>query len=117
MKYQKLDGRNEISVMFWKFVCSSCTGCRQPRRPRPSRRTRSRTSVTANGGSMAAIVTAAEQYNVALCRWQTNDVTYNGWHSRLTNKNTTKTAKTTQRPQPQQARTTVLYVLYVGGVA
>jgi len=29
MKYQKLDGRNEISVMFWKFVCSSCTGCRQ----------------------------------------------------------------------------------------
>jgi len=27
MKYQKLDGRNEISVMFWKFVCSSCTGC------------------------------------------------------------------------------------------
>jgi len=29
MKYQKLDGRNEISVMFWKFVCSSCIGCRQ----------------------------------------------------------------------------------------
>ena len=28
-KYQKLDGGNEISVMFWKFVCSSCTGCRQ----------------------------------------------------------------------------------------
>ena len=28
MKYQKLYGRNEISVMFWKFVCSSCTGCR-----------------------------------------------------------------------------------------
>jgi len=25
MKYQNLDGRNEISVMFWKFVCSSCT--------------------------------------------------------------------------------------------
>jgi len=29
MKYQKLDGRNEISVTFWKFVCSRCTGCRQ----------------------------------------------------------------------------------------
>jgi len=29
MKYQKLDGTNGISVMFWKFVCSSCTGCRQ----------------------------------------------------------------------------------------
>jgi len=29
MKYQKLDGKNEISVMFWKFFCSSCTGCRQ----------------------------------------------------------------------------------------
>jgi len=29
MKYQKLEGRNEISVMFSKFVCSSCTGCRQ----------------------------------------------------------------------------------------
>jgi len=28
MKYQKLDGRNEISVMFWKFVCSPWTGCR-----------------------------------------------------------------------------------------
>lgn len=57
-------------------------------------------SVTAIGGSMAAIVTAAEQYNAALCRWrkqveicriatkrvltrtpshwQTNDVTCNG---------------------------------------
>ena len=27
-------------------------------------------SVTANGSSMAAIVTASEQYNVALCRWR-----------------------------------------------